>query len=182
MTPSQPLVISITGPESSGKSSLLQFLRNALPNTRSVEEYARAYLVAAQKTKADDANEVLLMMRQQLDQLNQARGDFDGIIIMDTDDLTFKIWIEEVFGELPELWHQLQKDFRIDFSLLCMPDLPWVFDPMRVNSMDRDRLLVRYEFELAQVQRPFAKIQGMHTLRERSALQAIDVWFKQQHV
>jgi nicotinamide riboside kinase len=167
-------IIAITGPESTGKSTLVRELTNLLPNAHSVEEYARLYLEKKGLLVAKNVDEILHMMETQLSMVAQALNNKPGVLFLDTDDVMYKIWIQEVFDVLPNRWHDLHLKFPIDFTLLCMPDLPWQADPLRVNPHDRERLAIRYREELNQLNRPFKAIEGNGQMRLKSACHALE--------
>jgi nicotinamide riboside kinase len=162
----KPLWIAVTGPESCGKTTLVQALCEHLPNAHSVLEYARVYLEHKNKTSADSADEVMYILQQQMHQLHALMQDPYSFIVSDTDDVCHKIWCQEVFGHSPNGWQQLAPDV----TLLCAPDIPWEYDPLRSNPNDRDRLFDRYCSELNALNRSFGVVRGVGPQRFEEAL------------
>ena len=173
MIPKQTLIIAVTGPESTGKTTLVQALKEALPNAHSVLEYARMKMEQEGQVVAHSTGDVLDMMEGQWKAIQTACQDAPSYLITDTDDVMFWIWLKEVFGEIPERWCTLSQGFEPDFTLVCAPDVTWKYDPLRVNPHDRDRLFLLYELKLQEMNRPFAVVQGLGSQRLQNALHAL---------
>jgi nicotinamide riboside kinase len=139
------LTICLTGPESTGKTTLALALGERL-EARVVPEVARAYLAHRDGYDADD---VLEIARLQLAAEARARAAHRGLLICDTDLLVLQIWWREKYGELPALLSKLPRETAPRVYLLLAPDLPWMPDPLRENPVDRDRL---YGLHLAALQ------------------------------
>ncbi len=100
-------------------------------------------------------------------------SEFPPMIICDTDMLVLKIWSEYKYGFCdPFILHQWNQR-RYDLHLLCMPDIPWVDDPLREHPHLRPELLALYRRELAQAAVPFVEIGGTPSERLRTAVAAI---------
>lgn len=165
----RPALIVVTGPESCGKTTLVRTLCEHLPNAHSVMEYARIYLETHHKNAADSAEEVRRILDHQTRELQAMMLAPYDYVIADTDDVCHMIWCEEVFGVSCDQWH----DLRPDITLLCAPDLPWTFDPLRVNPNDRDRLFDRYVEKLNFLHRPFDVVRGQGAQRTEEALRIL---------
>lgn len=148
--------IVITGPESTGKSTLAAFLSNTF-SLPLVGEAARAYLSGKQEpyTQEDIRNIALIQAK---DEANACLSN--QIVICDTDLLTILIWQKEKYGswdqECYNNWHINENKLY----LLCAPDIPWVPDPLRENPDDRERLFKIYLELLQQHNRQFEIISG----------------------
>jgi NadR type nicotinamide-nucleotide adenylyltransferase len=167
------ITIAITGPESSGKSTLVEALASQLPNARSVSEYARNYLTQHNKIKADHVEEIAQIWEMQCREWKQQQLKQPRYLLLDTDDLVIQIWMQEVFGTEAHAWKESHKACTIDFTLLCSPDLPWKPDPLRANPNDRDRLFQLFIQELEANGRSYACIRGLGEQRLQSALDAL---------
>lgn len=160
--------IVITGPESSGKTTLARQLAQHL-KTQAVEEYAREFLSRLGRPYVEADLEVIA--KGQLANEEAAAGSDREILILDTSLEVIKIWSEVRFGRVaPWILEALQKHRR-DFYLLCQPDLPWEFDPLRENPNDRWMLYERYERELKSMQVPFATVSGHGAQRLKYAVE-----------
>jgi nicotinamide riboside kinase len=138
------LRIAITGPESAGKTTLGRALAREF-NGFFVEEYARFYL--QNLNRSYHAHDVLSIAENQFQQ-NQASRPHEWIFL-DTEMIGAQIWYTEKYGSTHQKIEKLITNQHIDLYILCMPDIPWEYDPLRENPHDRDRLFVRYESELA---------------------------------
>ena len=134
------LKIIVTGPESSGKTTLCKALSThfEIPFT---EEYAREYL---NNLESDYTQSHLLeIAKGQLLSEHNAQ-------ILDTDLITIKIWSEYKYGNCNKwILEQIEKQ-KIEkrFYLLCKPDIPWEAQPQRENPNDRVELFEIYKQEL----------------------------------
>lgn len=135
--------IVITGPESSGKTTLTKAIAKAL-NTDYTEEYAREYLKSNSSYKQED----LLLIAQ--GQLQKEKANLNPIAIHDTDLITIKIWSEYKYNQCnPWILEQIeQQKSKNRLYLLCNPDIPWEADPLRENPSNRVELFEIYKKEL----------------------------------
>ncbi len=161
--------IALTGPESSGKTSLarrlVQYFQVPL-----VDEFARSYL--ADKTDAYTFDDFLFIAGEQWRQRRKAsRGS--GLLFCDTDLLVLKIWAEVKYKKsLDWIDDALRKD-PCELYLLCRPDIPWEEDPLRENPFDRERLFDLYLYYAKDFQLNFRVVEGDRPRRLRIALEAI---------
>ena len=141
------LKIVLTGPESSGKTTLAKALA-AHYQTVWVPEYARNYL---EPLGLDYQEEDLLhIAKGQLDLEEQFANQSKGLLFCDTGLIVLKIWSEYRFGRChPWILEQLQHR-HYDLYLLCSPDIPWHYDPLRQNALDRELLFELYPKEMEQ--------------------------------
>ena len=127
-----------TGPESSGKTTLANMAYDNWGGVL-VKEVARDYL--ASTNGFYQFTDLKTIAYEQLDaEENPEPGVSD--VWCDTDLLTIIIWSIDKFGKVdPEIlskWENLSKESR--FYFLCFPDVPWKYDPLRENPLDRDRI------------------------------------------
>lgn len=134
------LKIAITGPESSAKSSLAVQLSMHYKGTL-ITEYSRDYL---HHTKGKYQQHDLLIMAEEHNKLLKQNELNSRIQIWDTDLLTYNIWYEEKYKsknqELAALWQENVADYYI----ICYPDTPWIWDPLRESRDDRFHLFYKY--------------------------------------
>lgn len=148
----------ITGPESSGKSSLSKYLSQYY-NFPYVAEYAREYL--SLHGPMYTAEEVEMMGVKQV--ANNAEPISTGVIC-DTDALTYCIWYEVAYGEKSEVLEAALKGSLPHCYLLMSPDLPWEPDPLREHPTQRQELFELYLKRLRKMEVPFAIIEGTETV------------------
>jgi NadR type nicotinamide-nucleotide adenylyltransferase len=156
--------ISLTGPESAGKSSLAAQLA-AHYGTAWVPEYARAYLET--HGPAYTLPDLEAIARGQLAAEDAATAQ--ALLFCDTDLLVVKIWAENAFGTCPAwVLAELEKP-RYALTLLLAPDLPWAPDPLREHPDPAQRwhFYELYRAELVSRGWSFVEISG--SLRERLA-------------
>lgn len=168
--------IVITGPESSGKTTLARELA-AYYGTVWVREMARSYLeVKAEPGYVED--DLLNIARLQLWTEDafaaKVTSDDPPYLFCDTDLITIRIWGEEKYGRTDPWIVQQTQERHYDLWLLCMPDMPWEPDPLRENPNDRDRLFGVYERTLQQLGKSYVVMQGAHEQRMHAAKQAIE--------
>ena len=135
--------ISITGPESTGKSILSEKLANYF-STDFVPEYSREYLSAKPNYNFDDVLEIA--KGQLLNEDNKAEEN--ALLFCDTDVLVNKIWCDFAFGKCHEFIETKFINHRYGLYILCYPDIEWEFDPLRENPDNRLELFDMYKNEL----------------------------------
>lgn len=124
-----PKVVTIIGPESTGKSHLAKELSECY-NGKYVPEVARAYLQTLNRnyTFEDVEKMAYLQLEQQKNAINQSDKD---LIFCDTNLEVYKVWFEHSYQYCPEwILREIAKD-PSDLYLLCNIDIPWEPDPLR---------------------------------------------------
>ena len=166
------LRIAITGPESSGKTTLCSLLSQHY-NVSYIPEFARAYL---EKTQG---------IYKQLDLDYIAQGQLksllsfkDKMAICDTDFTVLEIWSKYKYNNVSEIIRELLNKDLFDLHILCTPDIPWEEDPLRENSNTRGELFELYKESLRRHNKNFIVVAGAHKERLKKSLQAIDVHLK----
>jgi NadR type nicotinamide-nucleotide adenylyltransferase len=170
------LKIAITGPESTGKSTLSEQLASHY-QTVWVPEYARTYIANLDREYTIDDIEAIARGQLQLEE--QLQTIAATILVSDTDLLVLKIWSEHAFGRCPDFIVDklLQQDYNL--YLLMGVDLPWEPDPQREHPHLRQYFYDWYKRELEALQVPFAEIGGQQQDRFLNATQHIDALLKQ---
>lgn len=163
--------IAITGPESTGKSWLAENLA-AHYKTNWVPEYAREYLDKnGLKYSIADLNKIA---KGQYERMLQAENVNQGLVFFDTELVVIKIWSEVVFKKSPIFVEEMLSKQKIDMYLLCYPDLPWEFHPMRENPDNRDFLFELYENELKKQKFNYSVVKGMGEERLKNAITFVE--------
>ena len=146
------LKIIVTGPESSGKTTLGKELSKhfKIPFTK---EFAREYLTNLDKDYTQ--NDLSAIAKGQL----ASEHNFQ---LLDTDLITIKIWSEYKYGNC-EKWIldtiEKQKTEK-RFYLLCKPDIHWEADPLRENPNNRNGLFELYKKELEDLEYNYLIVKG----------------------
>jgi nicotinamide riboside kinase len=162
--------IAVTGPESTGKSSIVKQLADYY-GCSYVPEYAREYLSHLKRPYT--ALDVETIARKQIE-LNDALPSNSKIIFYDTDILVCRIWMEVVYGACPDWLIAESRKQSYSHTLLMNIDLPWEPDPLREHPHLREEIFTRYRTALLEDQRPFTIISGMNEDRFENAKNAID--------
>ncbi len=168
-----PLIISITGPESSGKSTLANQLALHF-NAPCTEEYARTYLNSTGGLYAiDDLDNICLGQLKLQDEAVKTARD---LVIFDTDMLVLSIWSKFRFGKVSALIESALRTSRVSLYLLCKPDIIWTPDPFREspNQSERDLLFDLYAQYLIGLNARYMVVSGNYDNRFQSAIQAIE--------
>jgi nicotinamide riboside kinase len=162
-------ILCLTGPESTGKTTLAEALA-AHFRVPLVEEVARGYLAGRSDYSPAD---VLEIARLQMAAEARSLAQSEGLVVCDTDLLVIQVWWEERYGELPaELTVGLAERSERHY-LLMKPDLAWSADPLRENPDDRDRLFARYRALLAEDRFSWTEVGGEGAARLAEALAVI---------
>lgn len=162
--------ISVTGPESTGKSWLAANLAEEFSEPW-VPEFARAYLGKLERPY--NYNDILEIARGQYraeEALAQLAKEW---LFCDTDFLVLRIWCLVKFGK-SHAWIDQKADEHIySHYLLCDTDLPWEPDPMREHPYLRQELFNMYKSELEKRELPFTVVSGMGFERLKMAIDGI---------
>lgn len=160
--------IAITGPESSGKTTLA----TALAQHFSVPlhlEYARIYLNNLDRPYIQSDLDAIA-----LGHLAQFEFDTSDLQIIDTDFIVMRDWSERRFGNITPFISELVSRNYFDLHILCTPDMPWEFDPQREYPNDRDHLFNDYHRALTEKNKPFIVVAGSESERNEKSIHAID--------
>ncbi len=167
----KPIVIAITGPESTGKSELSLKLA-AHFNTVFVAEQSRIYLnsIGQRWTYEDVLNIAEMQWREE----QRLRHEEHKILFCDTEQIALKVWLEFYGLKCPDAITERIESSVYHHTLLMDIDLPWQPDPLRENPNDRAELLQRFINELERYKKPYTLISGEGEQRFRNALEVVE--------
>jgi NadR type nicotinamide-nucleotide adenylyltransferase len=171
----QPKKIVVTGPESTGKSTLCEQLAKKY-NTNWVPEYAREYLLKLGRPYTYD--DLLIIARGQLEQEDRITASSKSpLVFIDTDMYVMKVWCEYVFGKCHSFILDEIVKRKYDVYLLCNTDLPWVADELREypDLESRERLYYMYKDLMVNQSTPWFDIKGDYEQRLSNAISFINV-------
>ena len=157
----------LTGPECCGKTTLSESLAEHFQG-KYLAEPARTILFGVQAYTPKD---LLAILRAYIkrDDVN-----FSGTeLFLDTDLQNLFLWWQEKYGPVPRKLSHAYKAQNERCFLLCKPDLPWVYDPLRENPNDRERLYELYCRDLVDRKLPFTVIEGDGVERLEMAIEFV---------
>ena len=164
--------IAVIGPESSGKSTLVQALATHF-NAPFASEFARTFLEEKQ-TPHYEFHDLETMAKGQLGIMNKAVSSAESLVFFDTDLITLHIWALDKFDKpIPFVEANLEVA-KANLYLVCRPDIPWVADPLREDSKRRDEL---FDWNLWVLQSLDARVEivsGIGQARTNAAINAVE--------
>jgi NadR type nicotinamide-nucleotide adenylyltransferase len=169
-----PKKIVVTGPESTGKSTLCGQLA-AQYKTEWVPEFARKYLL--ELGRAYNYDDLLIIAKGQLEQEDRISTSLKAsLLFIDTDMYVMKVWCEFVFGKCHSFILEEIVKRKYDAYLLCNTDLPWVADELREypDLKSRERLYHMYKDIMINQQTPWFDITGNYEERLRKGILAVE--------
>jgi nicotinamide riboside kinase len=164
--------IVISGPESTGKTSLARDLSRHF-NGPYIPEYARGYI--AELNRPYTYEDVVHVAETQVRLEREMLGKAGKFLFYDTYLIITKVWFKVVYGKYPDWLDDYLGNAGIDLFLLCYPDLPWIPDPVRENPGEmRIRLFRMYREEAGFFGFPVTVIKGSDQLRYLNAVKAVN--------
>jgi len=172
------LKIAVVGPESTGKSTMANYLATEL-NTLCVPEYARFYCedLNRQYTLEDEVN--MYHGQRALEEAIATRVT-NNILICDTTILTVKIWCDHLFNHTPQNVVEEIKSRKYDLYLLLDIDLPWQDDPLRDFPTEREHFMKVWKAELEAINANYQIISGTDQDRLQKGLQTCQSFIRTQ--
>jgi NadR type nicotinamide-nucleotide adenylyltransferase len=162
--------ISVTGPESTGKSWLASRLAEHY-QTKWVPEYAREYLSEIKRPYSYE--DILLIAQNQLRNENLYAGKAE-LIFCDTDFCVSSIWCIVKYGKCHDWITTELEQNNYSLYLLCDVDLPWQYDPLREHPEMRNELFGMYRDLLERYQFNFKIVSGIGEHRLQNAIGFVD--------
>jgi len=166
------LKIAVTGPESTGKSTVSEQLAKFY-NTIWVPEFARTYIGNIDIPYTLHDIEAIAKGQYELEtKLSKEAGK---LLFSDTDMLVLKIWSEHAFGKCPAYIAEKLEQQNYNLYLLMGVDLPWEPDPQREHPHLREFFYNWYKRELQNLKAPFVEISGKEQDRFEKARKQVDL-------
>ncbi len=172
------LKIALVGPESTGKSELSKELAVRYGGAF-VEEYARTYVEQLNRdyTKDDVCEIAYKQIEEQAVYLNDS-AEFP-VVFFDTELIITKVWLSYCYQQVPAFIDDNIASGYFDFYLLCFPDLPWVYDPVREHGGDERMFFYEwYKREIEKTTVPYAIVRGVGQARVECAISEINKRFE----
>lgn len=169
--------IAITGPESTGKTTLAKRLAKVYGG-KYIAEHAREYIMHLKRPYTFE--DVEIIAGTQVEHYFASQISSAQLFFFDTWLIITKVWFKWVFGKTPAWLEDRIKECPIDFYLLCKPDIPWKADQVRENGGEnRIKLFEEYREELINYGFAFAEVEGTGDARLYCAIAAIRKYFMQ---
>lgn len=177
--------VVITGPESTGKSTLCKLLAGHY-DTLWCPEFAREYLLTHGTTYTYD--DLLTIAKGQIaledeyiskavkhQKMNNTQLKYP-LLFVDTDMYVMKVWCEYAFGKCHSYILDKIAERTCDLYLLCNIDLPWVKDELREypDLQSRKELFHIYKNILINQSVPWTIITGDYDDRLQKAVETIN--------
>lgn len=169
--------IIITGPESTGKTSIASAL-TAHYSGLLIPEYARSY-VNELKTKYT-YEDIVNIANWQFIQMKANKNKYDGqLVFFDTYLIITKIWLIWFAGKYPTWIDDAILDTCDSLYLLCATDIEWTPDSVRENGGEaRERLFLEYKSELEKFKLNYVIVNGIDEQRITNAKNFVDDYLK----
>jgi len=178
--PNTLIRVAVVGTESTGKSTLAQYLGRHFRAPVALEFVRGFWDAHAGRIVAEDLPEIGRgQMANEDEAETMARRSHCPLLITDTELLTNVLYADLLFpGHCPE-WEREEaekRSRRYALYLLCDTDVPFVPDPQRGSDDPNHRAMMRRLFRQMLTSRglPFVEICGGWAERERCAVEAID--------
>lgn len=167
-------VIVITGPESSGKTTLAEQLATYW-KVPLVAEFAREYLTEKESYHQEDLLEIA---KQQNEDEQTMSSQPVKRIVCDTDLLVILIWSEVKYGYcdpwiIDTFKRAIHKPGFHRKYFLCDYKIPWQDDPLRENPNNRGELYERYLEKLKDYELDYQIVKGDPQQRLRQAVEGV---------
>lgn len=166
-----PKRILITGPESTGKSTLVKALAEYF-KAEYVSEYAREYLEKLDRPYNE--KDLLEIAKKQIKSEDDLALESSSLLFIDTDLTVMHIWAQEKFGRTSDWVIREMKTRSYDLYLVPDIDLEWSYDPQRENPDDRDRLMQLYQQSFDERGIDYHLIKGKGGERVRNAIDIVE--------
>ncbi len=164
--------IVITGPESTGKTTLCEFLAGYY-HTEFIPEYAREYVENLHRPYGYSDVEKIARKQIELEQEFLCRPN--KILFYDTFLVVTRVWFEVVYNRVPSWFKSALLTHKPHHFLLMDTDLPWVPDPVRENGGEmRQQLFERYQEIIREIGCTYTIITGSDDSRRKNAVKAVD--------
>jgi NadR type nicotinamide-nucleotide adenylyltransferase len=172
---SKALVVTVTGSECTGKTTLARNLADRF-GTVWVPEFARRYLDEKEAATGLplDAGDVEPIARGQLAAEDGGLAAAGGLIILDTDLVSTTVYARHYYGACPAWIEEAARDRRADLYLLCDIDVPWVPDPARDRPHMREHMHALFVEALEALGARYATIRGGWDERFANAVAAVN--------
>jgi NadR type nicotinamide-nucleotide adenylyltransferase len=166
--------VCVTGPESTGKTSLAQRLAE-WAGTEWVPEASRVY--AERKGTPLTGADVGPIAREHIvladAAAERARARGASMLVLDTDLLSTVLYARHYYGAAPRWVERAERERRAGLYLLCEVDVPWVPDGIRDRPGNRAGMFALFDRALASRHANVVRVRGGWEERWQTAREAV---------
>jgi nicotinamide riboside kinase len=163
--------IVLTGPESTGKTTLARALAAGL-RAPCVPEASRL-LAEAMAPESLSAATVEPIARLTMRMADEALAHAPAFAVFDTDLVSTVVYARHYYDSCPDWIVVEARARRAEQYLLCLPDLPWIADGVRDQPTARDALLASFRAVLREISADAVEIHGVGEARLSAARAAV---------
>jgi len=173
--------VTVTGPESTGKTTLAARLAKLLDTAWSPEA-SRGYLerrlargVAPDAALGAAHVGPIAVAQVDLEEAaaREAAARRRPLVVRDTDLVSTVVYARHYYGACPAWIERAARRRRAALYLLCDVDVPWIPDPARDRPRDREALHAAFVATLAALGCEVARVRGGWAAREEQAAAAV---------
>lgn len=170
------LKVALTGPESSGKTTLTVALAEYF-DVPHLLEYSRTFLNKLTRPYVEP--DLVPIAKGQLHQEKRVEQGDAPLYFCDTSLLVMRVWGLYKFGRSDDQIKSMLLAHPADLYLLCQPDIAWAPDPLREHASieDREALFRLYKQNLDEFNLPYRIIEGQAKARFDCAVAAVLDYF-----
>ena len=159
--------IAITGPESTGKTTITKQLAEHF-QVKWFPEYAREYLT--ENGPMYERSDLLIIAKEQ-EKRRRENEQNDQVAFYDTENIVIKVWSDFKYKTIDPKLIDLVKNQEFDYYFLSDPKgMKWEHDPLRENPLGRRTLFELYKKELEDHHYPYTVLSGNRSERIEKAI------------
>ncbi|HEX7705903.1 MAG TPA: ATP-binding protein [Thermoanaerobaculia bacterium] len=163
--------ICLTGPESTGKTTLAGQLAEVL-GAGCVPEFVREY--AIQRGNRLVLSDCDAIARGQIELEESLAAGSDGLLVLDTDLISTVVYARHYYGSCPSWIVEEAGRRRASFYLLMDTDIEWIADPARDTGGDaREDLFDAFRAALDEFDTEWSIVSGTGDVRMKRALELV---------